>query len=264
MFIGGGVPWQEPLRWRGQPRCGRVGIRCRALLPSSRFEFAARRWSDSSSDTPGPSSTGLTPSSFPTGIPTPTTKRPWPLFASAMAYGGVIPIRRAVERILSAWSEAQLRPAEWVRSLGPAPGDSAAAEAELLRFASFRHRLYVGADVVALGRLLGRSWAEHGSLGGYFVARWGGAPTLGAALDGVMRDWKAWAAALSGPQPGRFFFHLLAAPRDGSACKRWCMFLRWMVRRDSVDLGLWGPGGALARAQAAVAIRHGKADSGPR
>src|SRR4030095_10459082 len=42
-----------------------------------------------------------------------------------------------------------------------------------------------------------------------------------------------------GGRPGsvaRFF----ASPRDGSACKRLNLFLRWMVRDgDGLDLGLW-------------------------
>ena len=33
--------------------------------------------------------------------------------------------------------------------------------------------------------------------------------------------------------------NLLPAPRDGSACKRLMLFLRWMVRRDAVDVGEW-------------------------
>lgn len=32
---------------------------------------------------------------------------------------------------------------------------------------------------------------------------------------------------------------LLPSPRKGSACKRLNMFLRWVVRKDNVDLGLW-------------------------
>ena len=32
---------------------------------------------------------------------------------------------------------------------------------------------------------------------------------------------------------------LLPNPEQGSACKRLNLYLRWMVRRDSVDLGLW-------------------------
>jgi uncharacterized protein (TIGR02757 family) len=33
--------------------------------------------------------------------------------------------------------------------------------------------------------------------------------------------------------------YLLTSPRDGSACKRMNLFLRWMVRRTTPDLGLW-------------------------
>ncbi|MGB9621015.1 MAG: TIGR02757 family protein [Brevinematia bacterium] len=32
---------------------------------------------------------------------------------------------------------------------------------------------------------------------------------------------------------------LVPSPRKGSACKRMNMFLRWMVRKDQVDSGLW-------------------------
>lgn len=35
------------------------------------------------------------------------------------------------------------------------------------------------------------------------------------------------------------FKHLLPDPKKGSAMKRFCMFLRWMVRDGEVDLGLW-------------------------
>ena len=34
----------------------------------------------------------------------------------------------------------------------------------------------------------------------------------------------------------RFFF---PDPASGSACKRWNLYLRWMVRRDFLDFGLW-------------------------
>lgn len=37
----------------------------------------------------------------------------------------------------------------------------------------------------------------------------------------------------------RGFKHLLPDPKKGSAMKRLCMFLRWMVRNGEVDLGLW-------------------------
>jgi uncharacterized protein (TIGR02757 family) len=32
---------------------------------------------------------------------------------------------------------------------------------------------------------------------------------------------------------------LYPSPSSGSACKRINLFLRWMVRKDNIDLGLW-------------------------
>ena len=37
----------------------------------------------------------------------------------------------------------------------------------------------------------------------------------------------------------RSFLHMLSRPSAGSACKRWNLFLRWMVRNEFPDLGLW-------------------------
>ena len=34
----------------------------------------------------------------------------------------------------------------------------------------------------------------------------------------------------------RFLFN---APDDGSACKRMSMYLKWMIRKDQIDLGIW-------------------------
>lgn len=38
---------------------------------------------------------------------------------------------------------------------------------------------------------------------------------------------------------GQGFYHLLPDPRKGGAMKRVNMFLRWMVRKSEVDLGVW-------------------------
>lgn len=37
----------------------------------------------------------------------------------------------------------------------------------------------------------------------------------------------------------RALSYLLTSPRDGSACKRMNLFLRWMVRRTPPDPGIW-------------------------
>lgn len=40
-------------------------------------------------------------------------------------------------------------------------------------------------------------------------------------------------------QVGQGFYHLIPNPKNKGAMKRMNMFLRWMVRKGSVDLGLW-------------------------
>ena len=38
---------------------------------------------------------------------------------------------------------------------------------------------------------------------------------------------------------GRGFYHMLPNPTNGGAMKRINMFLRWMIRKSAVDLGIW-------------------------
>ncbi|MHC4787742.1 MAG: DUF2400 family protein, partial [Planctomycetota bacterium] len=56
------------------------------------------------------------------------------------------------------------------------------------------------------------------------------APTVLPALCGL-----ASALRRGGHAPS----HLVADPASGSACKRWNLYLRWMVRSDEVDPGGW-------------------------
>lgn len=38
---------------------------------------------------------------------------------------------------------------------------------------------------------------------------------------------------------GKYYHYLVSNPENGSTCKRMNLFLRWMVRKDEIDLGLW-------------------------
>ena len=38
---------------------------------------------------------------------------------------------------------------------------------------------------------------------------------------------------------GQGFYHMIPNPKNGGAMKRMNMFLRWMVRKSDVDLGIW-------------------------
>jgi hypothetical protein len=60
-------------------------------------------------------------------------------------------------------------------------------------------------------------------------------PALAKFCDSL---WKIYAKEHNGQISSGLKF-LLAGPAGGSACKRLNLFLRWMVRKDDVDPGLW-------------------------
>ena len=115
------------------------------------------------------------------------------------------------------------------------------------RIAGITYRWTRPADLAVFLGALRRVLAEHGRLEPLF------GPTgpdlrdrLGLAI-GALRAACVASAAEHGspvddfrelPQGVRY---LLPDPADGSACKRWNLYLRWMVRptREGVDLALW-------------------------
>jgi len=141
--------------------------------------------------------------------------------ASALAYGRVAQINRSVATALS--------------PLGPSPRDFllATGDRELSDlYHGFCHRFCRGPSLAALLAALGRVLQDFGTLEDAFLA--GLLPkdeTVLPALDRFVD-----LLARSGcPSPD----HLIPRPRGGSACKRWNLFLRWMVRCDQVDPGGW-------------------------
>jgi uncharacterized protein (TIGR02757 family) len=99
-----------------------------------------------------------------------------------------------------------------------------------------------GPDFVALFAVLGEAVRQHGGLEPLFDYR--GEPDVREALQRGIDALRAIASA----QAGRPFGELsrgvkgfFPAPDGGSACKRWNMFLRWVVRpgKEGVDLGIW-------------------------
>jgi uncharacterized protein (TIGR02757 family) len=155
------------------------------------------------------------------------------LIAAVLAYGNVKQIKRSIARVVEVLGD---RPAEEVDRLEPAQARRA------LR--GFKHRFNDGRDVACLLHFVRQMRAQAGSVEGFFLR--GHAPEAGE-IEGGLASFSARALALDhgGLYPGRrlphragvrFFF---PSPADGSACKRLNLYLRWMVRREGVDLGVW-------------------------
>jgi len=160
------------------------------------------------------------------------------MIASALAFGNIPQILRSVGAVL----EILEAPPHAGR---PQAALLAAAPTELARrLDGFRHRFVSGRDVVALLLAVRRAHESHGSLGRLFAAGFrSGDPDI---REGLVRFVDRLLEVDVRPVYGRKRIpaeagvrYLLPNPRDGSACKRLNLFLRWMVRRDAIDPGVW-------------------------
>ena len=156
------------------------------------------------------------------------------VLASSLAYGAVPIIQAAVGDALARLDGA------------PARTMDRATPAELrARFAGFRHRFHDGLDVALLLTGVQTLRRRYGTLGTAFATFYKGSGTdlregLAQLVDQIRTV--ARTELRDGPTRNRHagIWHSLADPRRGSACKRWNLYLRWMVRpSDGVDLGLW-------------------------
>jgi uncharacterized protein (TIGR02757 family) len=98
-------------------------------------------------------------------------------------------------------------------------------------------------DGAALVWALGNVLRQAGSIEAFFAeGHDGSAEDIGPALDSFSTrvlgfDFQpVYGAKKPGPLGVRYFF---PRPSAGSGCKRLNLFLRWMVRRDELDLGVW-------------------------
>lgn len=155
------------------------------------------------------------------------------LVASSLAFGTVVQIKRSIAKVLDVLGP---RPAEAVAGLDP----GLAVE----RLRGFRHRWLEGRDVACLLSIVRQMRQSHGTIEAFFAEGLSREETdVGPALASFARR----ALALHhcglygrGPLPRdagvRYFF---PSPAQGSACKRLNLYLRWMVRQDGLDLGVW-------------------------
>jgi uncharacterized protein (TIGR02757 family) len=155
------------------------------------------------------------------------------LVAAGLAFGTVAQIKASIAKVLLALGP---HPAAAVEGLDP--GTVAA------RLAAFRHRWLDGRDVACLLFLAKQMRASHGTVEAFFAE---GLSPGDADVGKALASFSARALALDhgGLYRGlrlpkdagvRYFF---PSPEAGSACKRLNLYLRWMARRDGVDLGVW-------------------------
>ena len=151
--------------------------------------------------------------------------------ASALAFGNVAAVMQSVGAVLQRMGPS---PAAYVRRFDPDRHGRA--------FSTFVHRWTRGVDVVALLWLLRQMAEQSGSVERFFAEGDDpAAPDVSVGLESFTT--RALALDLRRaygrvpPRPGVAYF--FTKPSQGSACKRLNLYLRWMVRRDAVDFGIW-------------------------
>ena len=149
---------------------------------------------------------------------------------STLAYGRVEQIIKSCAKVLA--------------PLGPGLRKAVrTAKTGLTRlYGNFRHRLNKGSDIALLLLGLRDILSRYGSLLGLFrssLLRSRGClrQTLsffvGTIRKAVVR------ASIRRRIPLGYVMHLLPSPESNSACKRMNLFLKWMIRKDAVDPGVW-------------------------
>ena len=135
--------------------------------------------------------------------------------AASLSYGSRLQFMKKIQTLLD-WSRGNVD--EWVR-------EGRYAQHLKLGDETCFYRLYTCDTMHRFLRTYQQLLNEHGSLGDYLRSE---VTDAFGAVDAICRYFSQHDISVIIPK------------NTQSACKRVCMFLRWMVRKDSpVDLGLW-------------------------
>ena len=151
--------------------------------------------------------------------------------AAALAYGRVAGVLKSIDALLAVMGTS---PAAFVRRFDPL------ADGEALSMLT--HRWTRGLDLVALVWILRRMLEMSGSIEAFFLEGYRKeAEDIASALDSFCAralaiDLDSIYAHCSRRRGVDYFF---PKPSAGSGCKRLNLYLRWMVRCDRIDLGVW-------------------------
>jgi len=150
------------------------------------------------------------------------------LLAAELAYGRVQQIEKSLTDLLGRMGDS---PFEFV-------GDFDGRKRAKLK--GFKHRFTTGDDISDLLMLLKTILNRNDNIENYFLLGYSKTdkniiPALSKFCDSLL---EMYAKTHNGYVP-RGLSYMLPRPAMGSACKRLNLFLRWMVRDDDVDAGLW-------------------------
>jgi uncharacterized protein (TIGR02757 family) len=148
--------------------------------------------------------------------------------SAGLAYGRVEQIEKSLNNLFARMGDS---PYEFVRDFD---------KTKRRQLDNFKHRFTSGDDIADLLELLSEVVRWYGSIETFFLQGCSpGDQNLVTPLLRFCDSLYAIHAKRHGSPVKPGLAYLLVSPTKGSACKRLNLFLRWMVRRDAVDTGLW-------------------------
>ncbi len=155
--------------------------------------------------------------------------------SACLAYGRVALFSAVLERLFRAMGE---HPHEFIASFNP--------RRDAKKLGGAKYRFQSADDIAALIYITGEMLRRRGTLEAAFTRHMRpddedtGAMIAGFVDEALGVDTSAVYGGKGRPlglPPG--LRQMLPSPATGGASKRMCLYLRWMVRRADIDMGLW-------------------------
>lgn len=147
------------------------------------------------------------------------------LLTAAYAYGSVDQINRFINSLLETCSNS---PYEFTINF------QKRKDKKYLH--GLKYRFNTADDLAELIATISTALKANGSLKQHFMKHMQAEEkTVLGALSGFVAELNSGI----GKDRGRYYHYLLSDPVNGSTCKRMNLFLRWMVRKDEIDTGIW-------------------------
>ena len=148
--------------------------------------------------------------------------------SSVFAYGSVTQILNTLEKIFAIMDND---PHNFISQF------SSKKEGKLFRV--IKHRFYTSEDIIDLFSGLNKIYKVYGSLNYLFLLYYFAKEVN---IKGSLSFFSQNLTNIIGKERGHLsngIKFMFPDPFKGSACKRQNLFLRWMVRKDELDFGLW-------------------------
>ncbi len=152
------------------------------------------------------------------------------MIASVIAYGNVKQILNTLNKFVEI---TENQPYKFLISFNPNENSD--------KLKTFYHRFYSSEDIINLFLVLNKTYHDFHSIKDLFLNFYNpDDENIKSALSGFSHYFLNEIKNLTHKRElsigTRFMFPL---PECGSACKRSNLFLRWMVRKDELDFGIW-------------------------